>query len=88
MKLTHLQLHGNESINEVKKIRENYNFKIIKSFSISSEKDLTDIDSYCPYIDHILLDSKQKKNMPGGTGDTFDWQIIENFSPNKSFFLS
>ena len=35
-----------------------------------------------------LIDSKQKKNMPGGTGQTFDWKIIRNFNPNKSFFLS
>ena len=26
--------------------------------------------------------------MPGGTGETFDWKIIDNFSPDKSFFLS
>ena len=26
--------------------------------------------------------------MPGGTGQTFDWRIIRNFYPNKSFFLS
>ena len=26
--------------------------------------------------------------MPGGTGETFNWELIKNFSPNKSFFLS
>jgi phosphoribosylanthranilate isomerase len=88
MKFTHIQLHGNESLNEVRKINEAYNFKIIKSFSISTKSDLDKIKEYCPFIDHILLDSKQKKDMPGGTGQTFDWKIIKNFCPNKSFFLS
>ena len=88
MNFTHLQLHGNESSNDVRKINETYNLKIIKAFSISEESDLDKIKEYCPYIDHILLDSKQKQDMPGGTGQTFDWKIIRNFSPNKSFFLS
>ena len=88
MKFTHLQLHGNESLNEVREIKKTYNLKIIKSFNISKESDLDKIKEYCPYIDHILLDSEQKKDMPGGTGQTFDWKIIKNFSPNKSFFLS
>ena len=88
MKFTHLQLHGNEKLDEVREISKAFNFKIIKSFSVSSESDLNHIYQYCPYIDHILLDSKQKKDMPGGTGETFDWNIIKNFSPKKSFFLS
>jgi phosphoribosylanthranilate isomerase len=88
MKFTHLQLHGNESLNEVREIKKTYNLKIIKSFNISKESDLDKIKEYCPYIDHILLDSEQKKDMPGGTGQTFDWKIIKNFYPNKSFFLS
>ena len=88
MKFTHLQLHGNESLNEVRKINDTYNLEIIKSFNISNESDLDKIKEYCPYIDYILLDSIQKKDMPGGTGQKFDWEIIRNFSPNKSFFLS
>ena len=88
MNFTHLQLHGNESSNEVKKINETSHLKIIKAFSISEESDLDKIKEYCPFIEHILLDSKQKKEMPGGTGQTFDWKIIRNFHPNKSFFLS
>ena len=88
MKFTHLQLHGNESLNELEKIRENFNFKIIKSFSISANSDLKNISSYYSLVDFILLDSKEKKDMPGGTGETFDWKIIRNFSPKKSFFLS
>ena len=88
MKFTHLQLHGNESLNEIRKINKTYNLKIIKAFGVSEESDLDKIKEYCPFIDHILLDSKQKKDMPGGTGQTFDWKIIKNFCPNKSFFLS
>tara|TARA_Y100000816_G_scaffold291663_1_gene283743 strand:- start:752 stop:1390 length:639 start_codon:yes stop_codon:yes gene_type:complete len=85
---THLQLHGNESVEEVEKINKTYNFKIIKSFSISSESDLENINKYHDFADYILLDSKQKKHMPGGTGETFDWEILKNFVPNKKFFLS
>ncbi len=88
MKFTHLQLHGNESLKEVGEISKNYDFKIIKSFSISSEFDLAEIESYCPHIEHILLDSEQINNIPGGTGKTFNWKIIKNFYPNKSYFLS
>ena len=88
MKFTHLQLHGNESLKEVIKIKKNYNFKIIKSFNILSESDLINIKKYCNYVDHILLDSKKTKGMPGGTGEKFDWEIIRNFSTNKPFFLS
>ena len=43
MKFTHIQLHGSESLNEVRKINEAYNFKIIKSFSISTKSDLDKI---------------------------------------------
>ncbi len=88
MKFTHLQLHGNEDLKNVRNISENFNFKIIKSFSITSESDLDDVDNYCPHIDHILLDSRKDENLPGGTGKTFNWEIIKSFSPNKSFFLS
>ena len=88
MKFTHLQLHGNEGLKVVRNISETFKFKIIKSFNITSEDDLDNVDDYFPYVDHILLDSGQKKNMPGGTGETFNWELIKNFSPNKSFFLS
>ena len=88
MKFTHLQLHGNESLNELEKIRENFNFKIIKSFSISANSDLKNISSYYSLVDFLLLDSREKNDIPGGTGETFDWKIIRNFSPKKSFFLS
>ena len=46
MRFTHVQLHGNESLTEVRKINEAYNLKIIKSFSISKESDLDKINEY------------------------------------------
>ena len=55
MKFTHVQLHGNESLNEVRKINETYNLKIIKSFSISTESDLDKIKEYCPFISIVVF---------------------------------
>jgi len=88
MKFTHLQLHGSESLDEVMEISKTFDFKIIKSFNISTESDFTNIENYSPFIDYILLDSKHKRNMPGGTGKTFNWELIRNFAPSKPFFLS
>ena len=53
MKFTHVQLHGNESLNEVRKINETHNLKIIKSFSISTVSDLDKIKEYCLSLIHI-----------------------------------
>tara|TARA_B100001029_G_scaffold178992_1_gene187006 strand:- start:1317 stop:1958 length:642 start_codon:yes stop_codon:yes gene_type:complete len=88
MDFTHVQLHGNENLDYLKKIRDKFDFKIIKSFGISNQEDLDCIETYSPYVDFFLLDSKHHNNVPGGTGKIFDWEIIKNFSVNKTFFLS
>ena len=40
VKLDYLQLHGGESIQRVKEIKKNFNYRIIKAIGISTKKDL------------------------------------------------
>ena len=84
----YIQLHGQETHEMVKRIKLKYNFKIIKAFGISSSEDLDVLIKYEPVVEYFLLDSPPQANVQGGTGHRFDWNIIENLSISKNFFLS
>ena len=84
----YIQLHGQETLEIVKRIKLNYDFKIIKAFGISSAEDLDELIEYEPVVEYFLLDSPPQANVQGGTGHRFDWKIIENLSITKNFFLS
>ena len=86
-KLFALQLHGDESPQvcaELKK--EKPEPKLIKVFSIDEDFDgklLTKYESVC---DYFLFDTKTKKR--GGSGESFDWNILRSFPIRRPFFLS
>ena len=84
----YIQLHGQETLEIVKRIKLNYDFKIIKAFGISCSEDLDELIKYEPVVEYFLLDSPPHANVQGGTGHRFDWKIIENLSTSKNFFLS
>ncbi len=84
----YIQLHGQETLETVKKIKMKYDFKIIKALGISSSKDLEELVQYESFVDYFLFDSPPQADIQGGTGHRFDWNIIENLSITKNFFLS
>ena len=84
----YIQLHGRETLEIVKRIKLKYDFKIIKAFGVSSSKDLNELVKYEPYVEYFLFDSPPQADIQGGTGHRFDWNIIENLSITKNFFLS
>ena len=84
----YIQLHGQETLEMIKRIKLKYDFKIIKALGISSSKDLDELVKYEPLIEYFLLDSPPQADIQGGTGLNFDWKIIENLSITKNFFLS
>ncbi|MDC3204513.1 phosphoribosylanthranilate isomerase [Pelagibacteraceae bacterium] len=84
----YIQLHGQETLEMVERIKLEYDFKIIKAFGISSSEDLDELVKYEPFVEYFLLDSPPQADVQGGTGHRFDWKIIENLSITKNFFLS
>ena len=84
----YIQLHGQETHEMVERIKLKYDFKIIKAFGISSSKDLDELAEYEPFVEYFLLDSPPQTDIQGGTGNRFDWKIIEHLSIKKNFFLS
>lgn len=73
-----VQLHGDESIDYVQQLKLKLPKEILLSKVISVKADLNnalpDIDNYP--VDEILLDTQVGK-LKGGTGETFDWSMIE-----------
>ena len=82
-----LQLHGNESPDYCKKIKNKLNPIIIKAISIREEKDLELVDKYKHFVDWIIFDYKSD-NVYGGSGKSFNWNILKNKKLNFNWILS
>ena len=84
-----IQLHGTESIERVKEIKNLSSIKIIKSFGISNKSDLAKTQSYEDIADYFLFDARpEEKDLPGGNAKTFEWSTLNDYTSKKEFFLS
>ena len=86
-KLSFVQLHGDESpafCLELKK--RNSELRIIKVFNIGADFDARVLKDYEAVCDYFLFDTKTDKR--GGSGEIFDWTILQNLDLQKPFFLS
>lgn len=80
-----VQLHGNESVADCIILKEN-NINIIKVFSVDNNFNFNEVVPYESVCDYILFDTKTAKY--GGSGKTFDWELLDNYTLSKPFFLS
>jgi phosphoribosylanthranilate isomerase len=78
------QFHGNESLEFLVLVRQKFpKIKIIKAFKVYGAQDLAQIKNFENCADFFLLDGKN-----AGSGEKFDWKILQNFSSKKDWFLS
>jgi phosphoribosylanthranilate isomerase len=78
------QFHGKETLEFLQKSREKFpKIKIIKAFQITEAKDLQQVKNFENCADLFLFDGKN-----AGSGEKFDWKILQNFSCEKDWFLS
>ena len=95
------QLHGNESPEYCLKLKRHYEelstasiekksrndgLEIIKVFSIKDEFNFEVLKPYEDVCDYFLFDTKGR--LPGGNGYAFDWNVLNDYSSTKPFFLS
>lgn len=80
-----LQFHGAETPVQCVQMREE-GFCIIKAFSIGEADDLEAISDYEGGCDLFLFDTKTSTY--GGSGRTFDWDLLRQYSGNTPFLLS
>lgn len=79
------QLHGNETPADCRAVRH-AGLTVFKAFSVGNDFDFAQLQDYLAVTDFFLFDTKGK--LPGGTGEKFNWQILEQYPFEKPFFLS
>lgn len=88
--LNYIQLHGDEEENFIDELRNKLNkeVKIIKVFRVGNEFGNLKfkIQNLKSDVDYFLFDTDSKAF--GGTGKTFNWQILNELEIPKPYFLS
>jgi phosphoribosylanthranilate isomerase len=83
--LTMLQLHGEEGPVFCAEAGRRTGCKIIKAARVRENADIQAVHAF--RTDLYLLDS-YVKGVPGGTGETFDWQLLRRQRSNVPMILS
>ena len=90
--LDYVQLHGNEPRTMCENLRLTLDpdirpgIKIIKAISVSDALDIQKYKEYVGAVDLFLFDTKCKT--VGGSGQQFDWQVLEQYDGEVPFLLS
>ncbi|ALO16359.1 N-(5'-phosphoribosyl)anthranilate isomerase [Salinivirga cyanobacteriivorans] len=83
--LNTVQLHGNESPDICKELKEQ-SLVVIKAFSVSHKFDFQTVEQYESVVDYFLFDTPTKAY--GGSGHQFDWSVLKGYNGHVPFFLS
>ena len=86
-----VQLHGEESPVMIDNLRRTLmpdirQVKIIKTIFVEKPEDLEVCAEYEPVVDYFLFHTKSKAK--GGSGERFDWDVIQAYKGNVPFLLS
>ncbi|MCB9983742.1 MAG: phosphoribosylanthranilate isomerase [Rhodospirillales bacterium] len=84
-----LQLHGSESPKRVQQIKDKFAMPVMKAIKIHEAGDFESVKDYEPVVDWLLFDSRpENAALPGGTGQRFDWSLLEDRTFAKPWMLS
>lgn len=79
-----VQLHGDESPGFCFEL--NKEIPVIKAFSIAEIADFSQTEAYDGLWGYFLFDTKTAQR--GGSGQKFDWKILDAYKGRTPFFLS
>lgn len=84
--LQYVQLHGNETVDFVSKLKAVAPIKVIKVVCVGEAIHWEELQPFEEVVDMFLFDTQTQKF--GGSGKQFDWAVLENFPFRKGFLLS
>jgi len=79
-----IQLHGNEDAEFCSYFKGKV--QVIKAFGLHEGFDFSILDDYVGKVDLFLFDTKTA--IHGGSGNTFDWSLLNSYQLDVPFFLS
>lgn len=86
--LTTIQLHGKEDPEYCQTLRKTVApCKVVKAFRVGSVSQKSDFTPYNESVDGFLLDT-YVKGQEGGTGEVFDWSVIDRLELQKPIMLA
>lgn len=85
-----LQLHGRETPQRVRDIRESVRLPVMKAVGVATESDIQAALAFEGVADRLLLDAKAPVGaaLPGGNGVPFDWRLLAGLDQQVRFMLS
>lgn len=91
-KLDLIQLHGKETPTLIRNLRRTLDpdirlgIQVIKAISVSCREDIAAYKNYADCVDYFLFDTKCPT--VGGSGNQFDWSVLEAYDGDIPFLLS
>ena len=91
-KLDLIQLHGKETPTLIRNLRRTLDpdirsgIQVIKAISVSCREDIAAYKNYTDCVDYFLFDTKCPT--VGGSGNQFDWSVLEAYDGDIPFLLS
>lgn len=95
-----VQLHGNETPERITEIKNRFHIPVMKAIRVATPDDLKDIEAYEKVADWLLFDTKVEalpsnqpisqsasQPLPGGTGQSFDWNLLKDKTFQKPWML-
>ena len=80
VKLDLLQLHGDETPERVRDLKQRTGKKVMKVIKVSEASDIARAEAYVRIADALMFDAKpppgMKDALPGGNAVSFDWRIL------------
>ena len=83
--LDFVQLHGNEPAELCNKLKMKH-VGVIKVFSVDASFDFEKTVPYAKALDYFMFDTRVAGY--GGSGITFDWDLLKKYNQEIPFFLS
>lgn len=87
--LNAVQLHGQEPVKyciALKGLLADTGIELIKTFGVDEHFDFNTVNPYVNVADFFLFDTQTPDH--GGSGKTFNWSILSNYTLTKPYFLS
>jgi phosphoribosylanthranilate isomerase len=82
-----IQLHGDEDLKYIERVRE-LKKPIIKAIPVKNSLDIIRAEEYKNHCDMILFDTKINSQVSGGSGISFDWNLLRGYYSSKKWILA